>query len=292
MNDHLQRTLQREAAVHGVGYWTGRPVRVLLRPAAENTGLVFVRDDLPGEPRIPALVEHRIPASRRTVLAAGRATVEMVEHILAALAGMGVDNCEIWLDDAEAPGLDGSAKPYAQAIAATGVVSQDAPAHVVVGPRNIGRTQGEASVCVWTSTQSACCEIRYDLSYRHAAIGRQTCTLSVTPEVFLQEIAPARTFLLRQEADVLLAQGLGRHVSPEDLLIFDEHGPVDAELRFANECARHKLLDVLGDLALCGARLQGRVHAVRSGHALNAVAAQALFEGGVTKAPRALRRSA
>ena len=121
-----QRTIASPAVTAGVGYWSGRDVRVEFRPAAADTGIVFVRADLPDCPRIPAVVQHRVEIPRRTALRRGKASVEMIEHIMAALAGLQIDNCELWVDQAEMPGCDGSCLPFVEAISAAGIVEQNA----------------------------------------------------------------------------------------------------------------------------------------------------------------------
>jgi UDP-3-O-acyl N-acetylglucosamine deacetylase len=265
-----QRTLAGHAAVEGFGYFGGRDVRVEFRPADANTGIVFVRGDLPGRPRIEAKVENRIEMPRRTTLCRGEASVEMVEHIMAALAGLRIDNCEVWADAAEMPGCDGSALPFVEAFDAVGIVEQDAvrPQKVVCEPIRLG--DGESWIEAYPPA-GARSVFRYHLDYGPSSIiGRQTFELAVTPESFRSELAPCRTFLLKEEAEWARRNGLGWRTTYQDLLVFDENGPIDNRLRFASECVRHKMLDMVGDLALAGCDLIGRFRASRSGHRLNA----------------------
>ena len=137
-----QRTIAAPVVVEGVGYWSGCDVRVEFRPAEANTGVVFVRSDLKDCPRIPATVEYRVEIPRRTVLQNGEASVEMVEHIMAALPGLQIDNCELWVNQAEMPGCDGSSQPFVEALCATGMVEQNAirHRHVIRSPIRMGNS--------------------------------------------------------------------------------------------------------------------------------------------------------
>jgi UDP-3-O-acyl N-acetylglucosamine deacetylase len=277
MNDHCfpmddrqrQLTLAATAAVEGFGYWTGRDVRVEFRPAEPDTGIVFVRGDLPGRPRIQASVENRVDTPLRTSLCVGDVCVEMVEHIMAALGGLGIDNCQVWADQPEMPGCDGSSLPFVEAIDAAGTLRQDVPRrrievkNICCDGDNLARIEARPN-------NDGALEIEYHLDYPGTAIGRQHHKLTLTPETFRRELAPCRTFLMEEDARRLLAQGLGERASFADLLVYGKDGPIDNELRFENECVRHKLLDMAGDLALAGAPFVGSFSAWRSGHHLNA----------------------
>lgn len=275
-NEHLlmdnrqrQTTLAATAAVEGFGYWTGRDIRVEFRPAEADTGIVFVRSDIAGQPHIVASVENRVDTPLRTSLRVGHACVDMVEHILASLGGLQVDNCEVWVDQPEMPGCDGSSLAFVDAIDSVGTVIQDAP-------RKRINVTGLFCDCEKTARIEARpnvggqLEIEYHLDYPGTAIGQQHHKLTLTPASFRRELAPSRTFLLREEAQRLQAQGLGRRASFRDLLVYGESGPIDNTLRFENECVRHKLLDMVGDLTMAGAALSGSFSAWRSGHHLNA----------------------
>jgi UDP-3-O-acyl N-acetylglucosamine deacetylase len=274
----LQRTIRGRASVAGFGYWSGQDVRVEFRPAAPGAGITFVRGDLGPAARVPARIENRVAASRRTNLQSGAASVDMVEHVLAALVGLQVDNCEIWTNQPEMPGCDGSAAPFADAILRAGVVEQDAPAPRLVVTETIRVADGDS----WIEARPADdggCHVEFQLDYpQSAAIGSQVAKARITPVEFLRELASCRTFLLKSEADRLVESGLGLRATPRDLLVFDDRGPIDNRLRYPNECARHKALDVLGDLALTGVRVAGRIVASRSGHRLHAELARRLVE--------------
>jgi UDP-3-O-[3-hydroxymyristoyl] N-acetylglucosamine deacetylase len=271
-----QRTIAARASVEGFGYWEGRDVRLEFHPAEVHTGIVFVRRDLPGRPRIAAHVANRVAVPRRTTLCVGDARVDMIEHVLAALAGLEIDNCEVWTDQAEMPGCDGSSEPFVQALDAAGIVAQDAPraCRVLSTPVRLGDAKS------WVEAGPSChagIVLCYELDYGgQCTIGRQTFELTLTPESFRKEVAPSRTFMLKTEADWLLSQGLGGRATGRDLLVFGDQGPIDNTLRFPDECVRHKVLDMIGDLALAGCDWNGRFDAYRSGHRLNAELVRAL----------------
>jgi UDP-3-O-acyl N-acetylglucosamine deacetylase len=271
-----QRTIRRPVAVLGFGYHTGQDVRVEFRPAPVGSGITFVREDLGKDVRIPARVENRIEIPRRTCLQVGNARVEMVEHVLAALAGMEVDNCEIRVDAAEMPGCDGSAMAFVAALESVGRTTQEARAKRLEVTEHVVFESGDCRIEAFP-VEDESYSIEYTLNYADdPVVGYQVADIAITPKLFISEIAPCRTFLLKREADQLALEGLGSRVRSQDLLIFDEHGPVNNQLRFENECARHKALDVIGDLALTGCNLVGRIVAYKSGHRLNAMLAQEL----------------
>lgn len=306
-----QRTLAASAEIEGVGLFTAAPVRATIHPAPADTGIVFRRTDLPGSPPIPARVENIIDRPRRTVLrAAGdpNATIETVEHCLSALSGLGVDNAVVDVDGPELPIGDGSASFIVDAVCAAGVVEQDAPRRTLVVREPItvraGSGQGgeDEAILVALPNDSPVLELLYDLDYGSYApvIGRQVAAFTLRPDDFhpahahngatngtvahathcpyATRIAPARTYALLEEARAMRERGMFSHLSPRDMLVIGEDGPVDNELRFADEPVRHKLLDLLGDLALVGRPIQGRIIASRSGHALNHLLARALIE--------------
>ncbi len=275
-----QRTLAKAAVVDGFGYWSGKDVHVEFRPAPEDTGVVFVREDQPKQVKIRAVVANRVETPRRTTLRSGGASVEMVEHIMAALGGLRVDNCEVAVNAAEMPGCDGSSLPFVEAIMAAGFVEQKA-VRPTLFVREVTRLGNDESWIEARPGAAAGLSVKFHLDYGSStAIGRQTLTLPVTPDSFRRELAPARTFMLKSEADWLLAQGLGARATLKDLLVFDAEGPIDNELRFRDECVRHKTLDLIGDLALAGCDLVGHFVAFRSGHRLNAEMVRVLLTEG------------
>lgn len=284
-----QRTVAKTAAVESFGYWSGRDVRLEFRPAPPNSGITFVRADLGPTARVRASVDNRTDVPRRTVLRSGSVAVEMVEHVLAALFGLQVDNCEVWVDAAEMPACDGSSRMFVDALSSAGFEVQNAMRRVLV-VRETTRLGTRDSWVEARPNPTGTFSVKFELDYGPGnAVGKQMLTLPITADSFRRELASCRTFLLKTEADWLLSQGLGKRVTPKDLLIFDADGPIDNELRFRDECVRHKALDLVGDLALADCDLVGHFVAHRSGHRLNADLVRALLSEG---APAELRRSA
>ncbi len=233
---------------------------------------------------------NRVETPRRTTLEAAGGSVEMVEHIMAALAGLQIDNCEVWVDEAEMPGCDGSSQPFVALLESAGIVEQDAQRRVLVIRNTVRLGDDESWVEARPSTTGGM-SIKFRLDYGNGnAIGRQSLQLAITPESFRRELAASRTFMLEEEAQWLLAQGLGQRTTYQNLLIFDKNGPIQNQLRFRDECVRHKALDLLGDLALTGCDLVGHVIAHRSGHRLNAELVRALLSEEETS--ESLKRSA
>lgn len=290
-NAREQRTIAKSVIVRGFGYWSGNDVCVEFCPAEPDTGIVFVRTDGAWPCRIYSRVENRVDVPRRTNLYQDGASVEMVEHVLAALAGLQIDNCEVRVDAPEMPGCDGSSRAYVNEILAAGIVSQGVPRQLLV-ITDVDRVGNERAWVearpIPTGGQHLTCRIDYG---RNSAIGEQFVDLAVTPQSFQRELADCRTFILKEEAEKLRAQGLGGRASYRDLLVFDEHGPIQNILRYENECARHKALDLVGDLALAGCDLVGMFVANCSGHRLNAALVRTLLEKYAV-APTCCRMSA
>ena len=273
----FQQTLANTATVEGFGFWSGRDVRVEFRPAPPDSGIAFVRHDLTPAVRIPALVEYRSEMPRRTALVHRGARVEMVEHVLAALAGMKIDNCEVWVNEPEMPGCDGSSLAFATAIESAGVVTQKSVRPTLVVRESVRLGDDESWIEAGPPTKTGL-HVQFRIEYpKHPAIGRQTLRLEITQETFRRDLAPCRTFLLREEAEWLRAQGLAQRATSRDALVFDADGPVDNETRFDDECVRHKVLDLVGDLALAGCDIHAQIVAHKSGHRLNAELARALL---------------
>ena len=266
----LQRTVAESVSVHGFGLWTGEDVCVEFHPAPPNSGIVFVRVDLPGQPRIPALIEYRDEKPRQTSLIKGNARVDMVEHLLAAVRAHRIDNCEIRVDQPEMPGFDGSSYMFFRALETVHVVEQDAVRSV----RLITRSLRVGSADHWISVlpnrngksvfqYTLIADVGYPLENQHFEF-------EFSPESFRHEIMPCRTFITKREADYLLSQGLCGRVSARDVLVLDEGGPIDNSFRFRNECARHKILDMIGDFSLTSCDWVGTFESYRGGHSLNA----------------------
>lgn len=266
----MQTTLAAPCRVSGRGYWSGQANTLTFLPAPADTGIQFVRTDLPGNPTIPALAEYRQPMTLRTRLRKGVASVDMVEHALAALFGLQIDNARILCTNEEIPGLDGSSLAFTLALEEAGSIRLNVRRSTLVVEETV--TIGETeSICIapLLPTQKEL-QVEYQLDYgTDSPIGKSTFSTAVSPKIFAEQVAPARTFISEQDAALIQQQGLATHVTPQDLLVFNERGPVNNSLRYPDECARHKALDVLGDLALVGMDLLGQVTAHKSGHQLN-----------------------
>ena len=286
-----QNTIAGEVEVQGFGYWNNKDVNVSFRPAEPHAGIAFVRADLDPHVRIPARVENRIESPRRTVLKCGGATAEMVEHVMAALAGLQIDNCEVWIDSPELPGMDGSALPFVEALQSVGLEQQDGLRSrlVVKEKTRVAEEDGWMEARPLDKKMPPGLHLQYRLDYGiNHIIGRQTYRCQFSPEHFREEIAGSRTYLLKEEADWMRDQGLGTRTTYKDLLVFaDPEGVIDNELRFEDECVRHKVLDMIGDLALSGHEIIGQFVAYRSGHRLNSMLTQALLsESEIVQDPR------
>ncbi len=266
---HPQRTLREPVGVAGVGLFSSAPSRVTIRPAGPDEGIAFRRVDLPGAPSVPARIEFVAERPRRTALVRGEAVIETVEHCLAALAGLGVDNALVDVAGPEIPAGDGSAAPFTEAISRVGLVEQDAPRRALTVSAPVTVRDGDASITAMPSDDGAT-EMVYVMDHGAAsAIPAQTFSYVLTPATFIEQIAPARTFSTQAEAEAMWQRGLFRHLTPRDMLVVGPAGPIDNAYRFRDEPVRHKLLDLLGDLSLVGRPIVGRIVAVRSGHALN-----------------------
>lgn len=278
MGDEAQCTVKGEVGLEGVGLFTAAQVRAKVLPAEPGRGIRFRRTDLEGSPEVRATVENVVEAPRRTVLRAGDATVEMVEHCLGALAGLGVDNAVIEVDGPELPAGDGSALPFVDAIQSVGVEEQDVCRDPIVIDEPITVRDGDATLAA-LPCEGATLDLMYILDYGAGSpLGRQTDSFRLDEGSFVERIAPARTFSTVHEARIAREMGMFKHLTTSDMLVIGERGPVDNTYRFENEPVRHKILDMLGDLALVGRPVRGRLVGYRSGHALNHRLARSIIE--------------
>jgi UDP-3-O-[3-hydroxymyristoyl] N-acetylglucosamine deacetylase len=270
-----QQTIRRAVAVEGVGYWSGAPCRVEFLPAAAGSGISFLRT-VDGVPvRIPAGVEGRVEAKARTNLAVAGVAVQMVEHALSALAGLGVDCCTVKVSAEELPGLDGSSLAFVTALDEAGLERLGSPVVPLVVAEPCRVVDGDTWIEVLPAEQPGL-SVEYELDFGSGPIGRQQLALSITPETYRSELAAARTFIMHSEAERLQAEGLASGVTTSELIVFGADGPIGNQLRWPDECVRHKVLDLVGDLALAGQPIHGHVRAYRSGHRLNAALAARL----------------
>lgn len=266
-----QKTIARAVSYSGVGLHSGRTTTLTFRAAEPNFGVAFDRIDLPGRPRIPVCPESAVydPGSgRRTILRSNGAEVHTVEHVLAALAGLGVDNVLIEVDGQEAAEpADGSALPIANLLLEAGLVDQNVERRYLrlTGPVSLAEGAVELIAIPHEGLR-----LSFTIEYDIAAVGTQHAAFDISPATFLREIAPARTFVLHRDVEALQAQGLIQGGSLDNAIVITEKGILNEEpLRFRDELVRHKVLDLLGDLFLLGRPLLGHVIARRSGHATN-----------------------
>lgn len=262
-----QRTLARTVSFEGEGLHTGRKVKLTIHPAEADTGIRFCRVDLNPEFKVQALAQFvRSDELRQTALVVGAGMIRTVEHLMAALHGLGVDNALVEVDGEELPAMDGSAKEYTETLVRNGLTEQAAPRKWIEVKEPIFIDRGDQSIIVLPAPQLM---ISYTLSYRHEDLRDQFYSLSVVPEIFERELAPARTFCLKDEARALQSMGFGMGANVSNTLVFERNLPIDNTLRFENEACRHKIMDLLGDLFMSGGFVRGHVIATRSGHALN-----------------------
>jgi len=278
-----QQTIDRPVELSGRGLFTGQSVTVRFKPAAPNSGITFVRTDQGRPVRIPAAVGNVTKRSRRTSLRNGAVAIETVEHCLSACAGLGIDNLEAELNNCELPAMDGSCREYVERLSEAGFKPQGAQRKFCRINQPVRVADEEAELVAFPGSEDRL-RIIYELDYtQYQAIGHQMLRIDLDPEVFRTEIAPSRTFLLREEAEQFRAAGLGGHLTYQDLLVFDRDGPIDNPLRFDDECVRHKILDLIGDLALLGRSVCGTIYARKSGHALNHELVRKLMEQAQTE---------
>jgi UDP-3-O-[3-hydroxymyristoyl] N-acetylglucosamine deacetylase/3-hydroxyacyl-[acyl-carrier-protein] dehydratase len=263
-----QKTISAPVSISGRGLFTGVETTLTFKPAPVGHGVVFVRTDLSRPVRIPALVQHVTKRSRRTALKSGADAVETVEHCMSAVAGLGIDNLEIEVTGAEVPGVDGSCLPFVQALLSAGIVEQPAERQYLTITAPLEVRDGSATLIASPPTGDEF-QIIYDLDYGDIEPIRQQLFAYQLNGQFQREIAPARTFVTRVEAEMLRSRGLGVHLQAGDVLVLDTTGPIGTDYRFPNECVRHKVLDLIGDLYLLGCPIRGKIVAYKSGHSLN-----------------------
>jgi UDP-3-O-[3-hydroxymyristoyl] N-acetylglucosamine deacetylase/3-hydroxyacyl-[acyl-carrier-protein] dehydratase len=265
----LQQTIENTAEVRGRGLFTGEEVVARFKPAAPDSGITFVRTDASVPTRIRALVANVTKRARRTSIRNGTFAIETVEHCLAALHGLGVDNVEVELQGGELPGGDGSSQFFVDALCRAGIHEQPTPRRPLVIHETVRVTDGDAELIAVPAGDDEL-NILYDLDYgADARVPRQLYAVRLSEEAFRQEIAPARTFLFEEEARQFQAAGLGKHLTYGDVVVIGSQGVIDNQFRFPNECVRHKILDLVGDLYLAGRPIYGKILARKSGHALN-----------------------
>ncbi len=264
-----QRTIKKPIELSGTGLHTGIDVKLKFKPAPTNTGINFIRVDIKDSPMIKAgtrqiLDQDKSP--RRTSIGNDSVEVHTIEHLMAALWALGIDNIIVEIDGPELPGLDGSAKGFMDILKRSGVETQDTPKKIYQVRSPLWVEQDGAMIMVLPDNQF---RVSYTLNYEHPLLKAQYLSFEINEDTFEKEIATSRTFCLEREVDNLRKQGLGKGANYENTIVVGKKGVIDNDLRFDDEFARHKILDLLGDLYLLGYGIKGHIIAIRSGHPLN-----------------------
>lgn len=276
-----QRTLRGECSYKGIGIHTGQETTVTFKPAPPDSGIVFVRVDLPGSPALEASIRNAVTsndATRRTMLSKGGVNISTVEHVLAALTGLGIDNAVVELDrDEPAEPTDGSCKPFVDILTEAGIDDQDAQLQYLEILEPVTVQDGDVYLTVSPDDSF---RISFTIDYDNPTIGTQFASFKITEDTFRNEIAPARTYALKRDIDGLKKMGLIKGGSLENSIVVDDDGILNrGDLRFPDEFVRHKILDLMGDLALLGMPIKGHVYSSKSGHASNVRFVRALEDG-------------
>lgn len=271
-----QRTVAGEVKCRGIGVHSGREVRLTIKPAAPNHGIRFVRTDLPGTPMIAALFNQVVDTSLATVIGSEGCIVSTIEHLMAALSALSIDNAVIALDAYEMPIMDGSARPFVDLLQAAGIEDQNADRCFFIIKEAIELREGDKFVGAYPyDGRKLSCTIAYD----QPLIGKQSITLNLDAETFRNDVSPARTFGFFQEVEMMKRFGLARGGSLENAIVIDRERVLNpGGLRFADEFVRHKLLDCIGDFSLLGMPIIGHLVTHRSGHAFNHAFLEKLFQ--------------
>ncbi|MFZ1984495.1 MAG: UDP-3-O-acyl-N-acetylglucosamine deacetylase [Desulfatitalea sp.] len=266
--DHLQKTIAQAAHCSGIGVHSGKKVNLTIKPAPINHGIKFVRTDLPSRPSVSARFNKVVDTSLATVIGEDGFIISTIEHLMAALAGLNIDNALVEVDNYELPIMDGSAGPFVAMIKSAGIKIQSAPRHFFVVQEPVELEEKDKFVGVYPAPHfRLTCTIEYS---KCPLIRTQTQDMIVNTTVFEKEIASARTFGFLQEVEYMQKYGLAQGGSLDNAIVIDQDKVLNADgLRFSDEFVRHKLLDCIGDFSLIGLPILGHVVARRSGHAFN-----------------------
>ena len=278
-----QKTISRIVEYSGVGLFTGEGVKLRFNPAPANTGIKFIRTDIASQPKVPANVETLSGSNRMVSLGKNGIGVKSVEHVMAALAGLGIDNIEIEINGNEVPAGDGSSLLFTQLLKGIGIKPLEEPKNIFCLQEELKVSNGDASILALPYEKGL--SLSYILDFNGSFLNRQCFEIEMTENNFSTEIAPARTFGLSTIIEEYKKRGWGKGVTDENSLILNEDGTITkplsmtpANLRFPDECVRHKILDIIGDLYLTNLTLHARIVATKSGHYLNTCMAEKIFE--------------
>src|SRR6516225_6944856 len=269
-----QRTLRRQISCVGIGLHSGNKVNLSLKPAPADFGVRFRRTDL-GDHEVPATVHNLAGIQLATGLSRNEVSVETVEHLLAALTSVGVDNVLVELNSPEVPIMDGSAAPFIYLVHEAGVKQLGASRKYLKVVRPMSLTRGDKRIALYPSDHF---KVTYSIAFDHPLLRHQSRTLRITPESFVEEMAPARTFTFLKDVEMLRQNGLALGGSLDNAIVLGETGVLNNALRFEDEFVRHKILDAIGDLALVGYPVVGHLVAHRAGHALHTEFATKILE--------------
>ncbi|HEX9021715.1 MAG TPA: UDP-3-O-acyl-N-acetylglucosamine deacetylase [Nitrospirota bacterium] len=263
----LQRTLKKSVQCEGIGLHSGKAVKMTLKPAPVGSGVVFIRTDL-GNAEISAVAANTAATNYATTLSRGNASVKTVEHLLAAFAGLNIDNVSVELDAEEVPIMDGSARPFVKLIADAGIQTQEAIQPVLKVIKPVFAREGNKQLAIWPSETSG---ISYFIDFNHPLLKEQSLQYQPSEEAFLREVSGARTFGFLSDVKALQASGLAKGASLDNAVALGEDSVLNKDgLRYQDEFVRHKILDLIGDLSLAGMPIIGHIVAHKSGHGLNA----------------------
>jgi UDP-3-O-[3-hydroxymyristoyl] N-acetylglucosamine deacetylase / 3-hydroxyacyl-[acyl-carrier-protein] dehydratase len=263
-----QNTIARDVTMKGIGLHTGSKVSLTFKPAAADSGITFIRTDLASRPAVKVGVDSLVSRKgslRCNCIGKDDSAIQTVEHLLAALSGLGIHNIEIEIDGSEVPGFDGSSTPIYEALVRAGIAHQDRECVPIIVRRPIIIQEGDASIMAFPAPEF---KVSYTLCYDHPAL-KDFMEIVVTPESFKHELLGARTFCLEEEVAQLRALGFGKGANFENTLVLGAEGVIQNKLRFKNEFVRHKILDLVGDLYVLGRPIAGHIVALKSGHSLN-----------------------
>ncbi len=263
----LQRTIKNTILCEGIGLHSGKAVKMLLKPAPADSGVVFIRTDL-GRREIAATAVNTSATSFATTLSQNGASVQTVEHILAAFAGLNIDNVYVEIDAEEVPIMDGSAGPFVRLIADAGIQTQEKLQAVLKIIKPVFVREGNKQIAVWPADAAS---VSYFIDFNHPMLKEQSLQYLPSEEAFLREVADARTFGFMSDVKTLQANGLAKGASLDNAVALGEDSVLNKEgLRYKDEFVRHKILDLIGDFSLAGMPVLGHIVAHKSGHALNA----------------------
>lgn len=271
-----QQTVSKPGFFSGIGLHSGKPTSIAVHPAPQNTGIIFVKQEAEEIVACPATIQYLGQTDHCTTLQSANFQIQTVEHILAALAGLEIDNAYIEVQGTEVPAADGSAAPFVELLEDCGLTPQEEPSRYIKIVQPIHVQDEQRSITVFPAALPC---LSYTIDFPHPLIQRQDYEHSCTPTEFARNIAAARTFAFQHEIEFLWSRGLGLGGSLNNTVVFSESDLVnEEELRFTNECVRHKVLDLIGDLSLLGFPVIGHFKAERAGHFLHTQLVQAILD--------------